>query len=463
MDLSFTAAEQAFADEIRAWLETNLELPPGFDRSTTRSSGAGRGRRSSRPIAGSGSTGRPSTAAGAPRRWRSRSTTWSTRGRARSSRSTGSASTWPGRRCSRTAPRRRSSGGCPRSSTRARSGASCSASPRPARTSRRCAPERYRPPAAGTSRARRSGRATRSTPGGGSRSSAPTRRRRSTAGSRTSSSTWRRRASRSGRSCRSPARPSSTRCSSTVSFVPEDHLVGGLHEGWAVASTTLAHERGTAFPFKEQVVHEVFLDELYALAAERGAPRRRRGLRRARAVVRRAAHPAPAQLAHAVAARPRHRARTGVEPHQAGLDRHDPAPLGHRARRLSAPAHRSRGSGRGSGCGRRRRRSPAAPPRCSAASSATASSACPRLTPGPRRVQQGAAEDRAAAAAGDLVEAGGAEHVEHTGVGGRVRHATRSGVDGVALDHRGPDVRAWSTAAARRVPATPVPRYMRSM
>jgi alkylation response protein AidB-like acyl-CoA dehydrogenase len=52
-------------------------------------------------------------------------------------------------------------------------------------------------------------------------------------------------------------------------FVPEDHLVGGLHQGWAVASTTLAHERGTAFPFKEQVVHEVFLDELYALAAER--------------------------------------------------------------------------------------------------------------------------------------------------------------------------------------------------
>jgi alkylation response protein AidB-like acyl-CoA dehydrogenase len=52
-------------------------------------------------------------------------------------------------------------------------------------------------------------------------------------------------------------------------FVPEDHLVGGLHEGWTVASTTLAHERGTAFPFKEQVVHEVFLDELYALASER--------------------------------------------------------------------------------------------------------------------------------------------------------------------------------------------------
>jgi len=53
-------------------------------------------------------------------------------------------------------------------------------------------------------------------------------------------------------------------------FVPDDHVVGPLHEGWAVANTTLAHERGTAFPFKEQVVHEVFLDELYQLAAERG-------------------------------------------------------------------------------------------------------------------------------------------------------------------------------------------------
>jgi alkylation response protein AidB-like acyl-CoA dehydrogenase len=54
-------------------------------------------------------------------------------------------------------------------------------------------------------------------------------------------------------------------------FVPDDHLVGDLNHGWAVANTTLAHERGTAFPFKEQVVHEVYLDEVYALAAERGA------------------------------------------------------------------------------------------------------------------------------------------------------------------------------------------------
>jgi len=53
-------------------------------------------------------------------------------------------------------------------------------------------------------------------------------------------------------------------------FVPSDCLVGGLHQGWAVANTTLAHERGTNFPFKEQVVHEVFLDELYRLASETG-------------------------------------------------------------------------------------------------------------------------------------------------------------------------------------------------
>jgi alkylation response protein AidB-like acyl-CoA dehydrogenase len=53
-------------------------------------------------------------------------------------------------------------------------------------------------------------------------------------------------------------------------FVPGDHLVGELDGGWAVANTTLAHERGTSFPFKEQVVHEVFLDDLYGLAAEEG-------------------------------------------------------------------------------------------------------------------------------------------------------------------------------------------------
>ena len=54
-------------------------------------------------------------------------------------------------------------------------------------------------------------------------------------------------------------------------FVPRDCLVGGLNHGWAVANTTLSHERGTTFPFKEQVVHEVMLEELYGLARSNGA------------------------------------------------------------------------------------------------------------------------------------------------------------------------------------------------
>ncbi len=45
-------------------------------------------------------------------------------------------------------------------------------------------------------------------------------------------------------------------------LVPDDALVGDVDNGWAVANTTLAHERGTNFPFKEQVVHEVLLDRL---------------------------------------------------------------------------------------------------------------------------------------------------------------------------------------------------------
>jgi len=53
-------------------------------------------------------------------------------------------------------------------------------------------------------------------------------------------------------------------------FVPHNHLVGQENNGWAVANTTLAHERGTSFPFKEQVVHEVYLADLYADAARTG-------------------------------------------------------------------------------------------------------------------------------------------------------------------------------------------------
>ena len=53
-------------------------------------------------------------------------------------------------------------------------------------------------------------------------------------------------------------------------FVPDDNVVGTVGQGWAVASTTLAHERGTNFPFKEEVVHEGHLARLFAEAAGNG-------------------------------------------------------------------------------------------------------------------------------------------------------------------------------------------------
>jgi alkylation response protein AidB-like acyl-CoA dehydrogenase len=52
--------------------------------------------------------------------------------------------------------------------------------------------------------------------------------------------------------------------------VPRENLIGAEHQGWMVASTTLAHERGTNFPFKEEVVHEGYLADLFREAADRG-------------------------------------------------------------------------------------------------------------------------------------------------------------------------------------------------
>ncbi len=54
-------------------------------------------------------------------------------------------------------------------------------------------------------------------------------------------------------------------------FVPAEHLIGSEGHGWAVAGSTLAHERGTNFPFKEQVVHETYLARLYDEARRNGS------------------------------------------------------------------------------------------------------------------------------------------------------------------------------------------------
>ena len=135
-------------------------------------------------------------------------------------------------------------------------------------------------------------------------------------------------------------------------FVPDDQLIGEVHQGWRVANTTLAHERGTTFPFKEQVVHEVYLGQLLDLAATTGslddplvadqlvdAYVKLRVLRlhnwRTMTRLARGEEPGP-----------------GVVAGEAGLDRHDPVPV----RRRPGRGRRRRPA---VGVGRRRTRTAA--------------------------------------------------------------------------------------------------------
>ena len=53
-------------------------------------------------------------------------------------------------------------------------------------------------------------------------------------------------------------------------LVPGENLIGAVNRGWEIAQTTLAHERGTAFPFKEQVLHRIAIDELVERVRQRG-------------------------------------------------------------------------------------------------------------------------------------------------------------------------------------------------
>jgi len=55
-------------------------------------------------------------------------------------------------------------------------------------------------------------------------------------------------------------------------FIPREHLVGRENDGWSIANTTLAHERGTS-P-RQLVIHRMLLNDLLRLAREEhgGAP-----------------------------------------------------------------------------------------------------------------------------------------------------------------------------------------------
>jgi len=52
--------------------------------------------------------------------------------------------------------------------------------------------------------------------------------------------------------------------------IPVEHLIGPEHEGWRVANTMLANERGATFVWKEQVLHEVAIELLSKTCANRG-------------------------------------------------------------------------------------------------------------------------------------------------------------------------------------------------
>jgi alkylation response protein AidB-like acyl-CoA dehydrogenase len=55
--------------------------------------------------------------------------------------------------------------------------------------------------------------------------------------------------------------------------VPVENLIGPENDGWRVANTTLANERGASFIWKEQVLHEVAVDVLSKACARRGRTR----------------------------------------------------------------------------------------------------------------------------------------------------------------------------------------------
>jgi alkylation response protein AidB-like acyl-CoA dehydrogenase len=52
--------------------------------------------------------------------------------------------------------------------------------------------------------------------------------------------------------------------------VPAGDVIGPVDEGWRVANTTLANERGASFVWKEQVLHQLAIERLIATCTQRG-------------------------------------------------------------------------------------------------------------------------------------------------------------------------------------------------
>src|SRR5256886_12663194 len=52
--------------------------------------------------------------------------------------------------------------------------------------------------------------------------------------------------------------------------VPRAHVVGAVNQGWEIAMTTLAHERGTGFAFRSRVLQRIAVEDLVGLARARG-------------------------------------------------------------------------------------------------------------------------------------------------------------------------------------------------
>jgi len=54
-------------------------------------------------------------------------------------------------------------------------------------------------------------------------------------------------------------------------YVPRDLVIGAENDGWQIAMNTLAHERGTAYLFKEQVKQKIAVDRLIAWVREQSS------------------------------------------------------------------------------------------------------------------------------------------------------------------------------------------------